>query len=244
MTLPNGNQNQNQDPIPGQTSGTGAVGDTGAPDTGASVPLPTTRRMGALGGRVGTTDDRVTLDVPAGVFPEDVDVSVATVDDKEELVIDDQRVSVIQRVLLDAKRPGGQDFAGRFGGRPRLSISYTHEDLRGSVSGDVSIHGRRSASDAWQEIPCVNDRERQVVTADLEHFSEYLANVAADQSIVPTSDAYQSNLQSGASSVSIPIKLPAGTNGLTPKLALSYSSAGANGIVSEYHSSYEKAQGS
>ncbi len=35
MTLPNGNQNQNQDPIPGQTSGTGAVGDTGAPDTGA-----------------------------------------------------------------------------------------------------------------------------------------------------------------------------------------------------------------
>ena len=27
MTLPNGNQNQNQDPIPGQTSGTGAVGE-------------------------------------------------------------------------------------------------------------------------------------------------------------------------------------------------------------------------
>ena len=68
--------------------------------------------------------------------------------------------------------------------------------------------------------------------------------MAADQSIVPTVDANQSNLQSGASSVSIPIKLPAGTNGLTPKLALSYSSAGANGIVSEYHSSYEKAQGS
>ena len=244
MTLPNGNQNPNQDPIPGQTSGTGAVGDTGAPDAGAGVPLPTTRRMGALGGRVGTADDRVTLDVQAGVFPEDVDVSVATVDDKEDMVIDDQRVSVIQRVLLEAKRPDGQEFAGRFAGRPRLSIQYTYDDLRGSVSRDVSIHGRRSASDAWQEIPCVNDRERQVVTADLEHFSEYLANVAADQSIVPTSDAYQSNLQSGASSVSIPIKLPAGTNGLTPKLALSYSSAGANGIVSEYHSSYEKAQGS
>ena len=244
MTLPNGNQNQNQDPIPGQTSGTGAVGDTGAPDTGASVPLPTSQRMGALGGRVGTADDRVTLDLPAGVFPEDVDVSVATVDDKEDMVIDDKRVSVIQRVLLDAKRPGGQNFAGRFGGRPRLSIQYTHEDLRGSVSRDVSIHGRRSASDPWQEIPCVNDRERQVVTADLEHFSEYLANVAADQSIVPTIDANQSNLQTGASSVSIPIKLPPGANGLTPKLALSYSSAGANGVISESHGSYEKAQGS
>ena len=244
MTLPNGNQNQNQDPIPGQTSGTGAVGDTGAPDAGAGVPLPTSQRMGASGGSVGTTDDRVTLDVPAGVFPEDVDVSVATVDDKEDMVIDEKRVSVIQRVLLEAKRPGGQDFAGRFAGRPRLSIQYTHEDLRGSVSRDVSVHGRRSASDPWQEIPCVNDRERQVITADLEHFSEYLANVAADQSIVPTIDANQSNLQTGASSVSIPIKLPPGTNGLTPKLALSYSSAGANGIISESHSSYEKAQGS
>ena len=244
MTLPNGNQNQNQDPIPGQTSGTGAVGDTGGPDTGASVPLPTTRRMGASGGRVGTADDRVTLDVQAGVFPEDVDVSVATVDDREDLVIDDKRVSVIERVVLDAKRPGGQEFAGIFAGRPRLTIGYTHEDLRGSVSGDVSIHGRRRPSDPWQEIPCVNDRERQVVTAELEHFSEYLANVAADQSIVPTIDANQSNLQTGASSVSIPIKLPPGTNGLTPKLALSFSSAGANGIISEYHSSYEKAQGS
>ena len=244
MTLPNGNQNQNQDPIPGQTSGTGAVGETGGPDTGPSVPLPTSQRMGASGGSVGSADDRVTLDVPAGVFPEDVDVSVATVDDKEDMVIDEKRVSVIQRVLLEAKRPGGQDFAGRFAGRPRLSIQYTHEDLRGSVSRDVSIHGRRSASDPWQEIPCVNDRERQVVTADLEHFSEYLANVAADQSIVPTIDANQSNLQTGASSASIPIKLPPGANGLTPKLALSYSSAGANGIISESHSSYEKAQGS
>ena len=63
--------------------------------------------------------------MPAGVFPEDVDVSVATVDDKEDMVIDDQRVSVIQRVLLEAKRPGGQEFAGRFAGRPRLSIQYT-----------------------------------------------------------------------------------------------------------------------
>ena len=233
MSLPNGNQNQNQPPIPGQTSG-----------TGASVSLPIARRMGALGGRVGTADDRVALDVPAGVFPQDVDVSVATVDDKEDMVIDDQRVSVIQRVLLEAKRPGGQEFAGRFADKPKLSIQYTYEDLRSSVSRDVSIHGRRSATDPWQEIPCVNDRERQVVTAELEHFSEYLANVAADQSIVPTIDANQSNLQTGASSVSIPIKLPPGTNGLTPKLALSFSSAGSNGIISESHGSYEKAQGS
>ena len=152
MTLPNGNQNQ--DLVPGQTAGTGAVGETGGPDAGPSVPLPTSERMGASGGRVGAADDLVTLDVPAGVFPEDVDVSVATVDDKEDIVIDDQRVSVVQRVLLEAKRPDGQEFAGRFGGTPTLSIGYTHEDLRGSVSGDVSIHGRRSASDPWQEIPC------------------------------------------------------------------------------------------
>ena len=73
------------------------MGDTGAPDTGASVPLPTSQRMGASGGSVnrGSADDRVTLDVPAGTFPEDVDVSVATVDDKEDMVIDDKRVSVI-----------------------------------------------------------------------------------------------------------------------------------------------------
>ena len=70
MTLPNDNLNQNQPPIPGQSSGTGAVGDTGGPDSGASVPLPTSQRMGASGGRVGAADDRVTLDVPAGVFPE------------------------------------------------------------------------------------------------------------------------------------------------------------------------------
>ena len=66
----------------------------------------------------------------------------------------------------------------------------------------------------------------------------------ADRAIVPTIDAYQTDLQTGASSVSIPIKLPPGVNGLTPKLALTYSSAITNGIISERHSSYEKAQGS
>ena len=150
MHLPNDDLTQNQPPIPGQTSDAGAGGDTGAPDAGASVPLPSARRMGAAGGRLATADEQVALDVPAGVFPQDVDVSVTAVDDKEDIVIDDKRRSVIQRVLLDAKQPDGQSFAGRFGGRPKLSFGYSWEDLRWSVSGRVYIHGRRSANDTWQ----------------------------------------------------------------------------------------------
>ena len=231
MHRPNDDLIQNQPSIPGRISDTDAA-------------LPAARRMGASGGSVGLAGERVTLDVPAGVFPEDVDVSVTAVDDKEDLLIDDKRVSVIRRVNLEARRADGKEFAGKFGASPTLRIGYSWEDLRWSVSGRVSILGRRNPSDPWREIPSVNDRQRQVVTAELRHFSEYLANVEADLAIVPTIDGYQTNLQTGAATVSIPIKLPPGTNGLTPKLALTYSSAGPNGIISENHSTYEKAQGS
>src|SRR5436190_2008374 len=80
--------------------------------------------------------------------------------------------------------------------------------------------------------------------ADLEHFSEYMAGVDVNQAILPTVDGYQTDLCAGAASVSIPLRVPPGTNGLAPALTLSYSSAGPTGIVSEFHRTYEQAQAS
>ncbi len=235
MTLPNGNQNQNQDPIPGQTSGTGRrrryrragrrrrrppayLTAHGRPPAVASAPRMTASHSTCRPASFPKTwTSRSPLSMTRKIWSSTRSGSQSS-----------------NASCSRPKRPGGQDFARADSPAGPGSASNTPTKTCEGASAETYPYTAGAApAIPWQEIPCVNDRERQVVTADLEHFSEYLANVAADQSIVPTIDANQSNLQTGASSVSIPIKLPPGTNGLTPKLALSYSSAGANGIISE-----------
>lgn len=78
----------------------------------------------------------------------------------------------------------------------------------------------------WTVLPSMVDTRTRTVTAQTMHFTDFGLTTAPEiQSWLPNLIGAQPNLFMGSAATEYPIQVPPGRNGLTPKLALSYSSA-------------------
>lgn len=79
----------------------------------------------------------------------------------------------------------------------------------------------------WVEVPSWWNEDTNQLIAVTSHFSDYAAGSGFDKikNYVPTLNGYEVDLQSGASTASYPIDLPAGPGGFGPKVALTYNSS-------------------
>jgi RHS repeat-associated protein len=207
--------------------------------------VPTRRhRLRPSGGRLESHDRRVVLDAPAGATAGELELSLDEVETDASLLLDGRPVRPLRHLRLEARRLDGRPFGGPFRRPLDLSVRYRRSDLRGLAGGSVGLYTREGPADPWTRVPAVQDREQRVLRAGLEHFSEYLLVAEIDAALQPTVDQYVTDLCFGAVTLDLPIELPPGTGGLTPRLTLSYSSTAAQGTVSDWHDTYERSQAS
>ncbi|MGC9025723.1 MAG: hypothetical protein ACP5NB_13005, partial [Chloroflexia bacterium] len=114
-----------------------------------------------------------------------------------------------------------------------ISYRYTWAEALGRDEEGFFLARWDEGSGIWVRLPTEVDREGRTLRARTSRLSEVLAG---DGYIKLPSDDYLPSLQgfqeidlfSGAASYSYPIELPPGRGGLTPRLALSYSSGGVD----------------
>ena len=108
-------------------------------------------------------------------------------------------------------------------------LEYDVSDLAaaGVNPATLQIWTRPDPAGPWLAVPVqAYDEERKVVSAWLEHFSEFGLGQGLDQSgdLLPNLRAFTADELTGAAEASVPIEVPAGLGGLRPNLALRYSS--------------------
>ena len=101
-------------------------------------------------------------------------------------------------------------------------------DLASRDESSFYVQTREKQNEPWQPIPVVVDAEAGTLSFQTTHFSSYQggSEVTAWN---PTYNPPGVSAYSGAATYSYPIALPPGQGGLTPSLAISYSSRGVDG---------------
>lgn len=114
-----------------------------------------------------------------------------------------------------------------------LAVQYTPEHLQvlGVHEADLTLAYYDDQQATWVALPTTVDRTRRVATAQVDHFTPFTLSDGSSPSraFVPTLQGFQVSNFTGAVNYSIPIRVPAGPAGLTPQIALDYSSAGSDG---------------
>lgn len=111
-------------------------------------------------------------------------------------------------------------------------------DVRWLIDQGVSpyylgVYSRQNPDDDWEFIESRYIPEREVLVADVHHFSEQIVSIDTDVKgdILPSVSGFSSDLFTGAASVNYPIEVPVGPHGMTPNLSLSYSSSTVDDFV-------------
>lgn len=189
------------------------------PDTSTQVIIPQ-----GQSGQLISADGRLTV-----TFPAEAVATTLTVSYSPTLAPAGEYYHLLRHFHLNAYDPQGQE-VHVFPAPIEISFSYIWAEVLGvDPSQGFQLSRWDDDLDTWEYIPAEADVERQLITAQTEHLSEFAIE---DEYIKLPSDDYLPQLQgfqeidlfSGAASYSYPIDVPPGRGGLTPQLSLSYSS--------------------
>jgi hypothetical protein len=138
----------------------------------------------------------------------------------------------------------GQGVTDPFAVPVQLSVQMVPPSFKRFTSWQGSLYLLDPTAQTYGSVTSSFDPTTNILTASLSHFSDYLAAMGGTSVIMPTVDGYATDLCQGTASVRIPLKVPPGPHGFEPKLELTYSSGGPNGVISEEYTTYENSQGS
>jgi hypothetical protein len=217
---------------------------TPTPITSTLIVSATEALVDARGGRVSSADRRIQLDVPPGLFPRNTRLKIAPrgvagqVEGKRSLVEFD----------LDALDAGTNVRLSQFNRPLTLTVN-----LSGLLDLDqipsnmyVALYTVSPEGNQIPVWPIQIDAAAGTLSAQIDHFSSWGAGLYPG-----TPGVWEFNytapevaLYSGAATAQIPLKAPAGRNGLQPNLGLSYNSATLNGLSGSVLGSADWTRGS
>jgi YD repeat-containing protein len=181
----------------------------------------------ARDGELRAENDAIIVRVPSGA--QNVPVRVRFERATTKVSQDDRYPQpVVNRFSLRAfERADARNEIKQFRKPLTLTVRYDPQTLRGWRAQDLAVVYWDTTKKQWIVLPSRVDTSRRVVIAQTTHFTDFGLTTAPDiQAYLPSLSGVQPNLFNGAASAGYDIEVPAGRNGLTPKLSVSYSSAG------------------
>ncbi|MEM7127794.1 MAG: hypothetical protein AAF702_15790, partial [Chloroflexota bacterium] len=186
---------------------------------------------------LGAEDGRVMLLVPQGAVPEGTDIRFKRLRRVEPPSDELPDTPSIEEQLANQERESFHQW----------SFHAEHEGqeieefakplwliYRAKWLADAGINPRRLAlftredpEHEWSRIPIRYLKKRQILVAQLSHFSNFTAEleIPTKGDILPSVTNFSSDLFTGAATIRYPIELPAGPGGMAPSLSLNYSSS-------------------
>lgn len=185
----------------------------------------------ASGGRLDTPDGQLTIEFPDAALSERLLVR-ATYEDLSQLkpFIGSELLTAWEFKAFALDR--GSAVVDQFPTGIRITIRYSEPELRGLNPETLRLWTFNETTDNWDTLPSTPVAGTGTVYVDVDHFS---IDAGTADPAVPSQNflsAFQTSLQTGASSVSLPIEVPPGPGGLQPTLTLSYSSNTVNEMKS------------
>jgi hypothetical protein len=199
------------------------------------------RALSTAGESFVSDDGRVRVDFPSGALKAPVQVSARV--HEQRMVFDRQKEAGKSNLLhwdgtlLRFSVEAHDAQTGREVERFEQPVTLTL-DLRGLVGQEglpmgwdpVLYYLADPEKGLLEEVPARFDPQAGTLTAQLEHFSTYIAAVE-DEGWEPQLTPPVPDLFSGAATYQYPVKMPPGRNGLQPQISLVYNSRNLDGLV-------------
>jgi hypothetical protein len=201
----------------------------------------------AQGGDFAFEDGAVRVHIPAGAFAQDARL-------KFKRPVKDSRKQrknarlVVNRFSLRAvtdtktatkKKKLKPELLTSFDENLTIEIQYDPAQLGSWLERNLLVVYWDTDEQDWLPLPTIVDDVEHVILAETNHFTDFgLADAPDVQSYLPNLEGFQTDLFTGAAGYSYPLQVPPGRGGLTPKLALSYSSTGVDMLNSNAQVSY------
>ena len=223
-----------------------ATSTPGRPATPTVVPpeadLPATpgtiveKDISLGGGRIDTPDGRVSIEFPERAVTEPLRVKITHKDVRELKHIPGHPFMMaweFEAFSLDRDLARVDEFPADV----RIVINYTPEDLFGRSPDTLQLWTWDEREEKWEALASERLPHSGTLVAEVNHFSVYSGTGDPNLLQAPFLEAFQTDLHTGASQVTVPIEVPPGRGGLTPNLTLAYNS----NLVNEMKTSLSQA---
>ncbi len=171
--------------------------------------------------QVTSADNAVTLRIPAGAVDSSTNIEM-----KQHTQPAGASRGMLRWLEFNARLSDSDAKVSRFNQPLEITITHTLEEIQGLDPDSIRLYYLDEESSSWQPVESSRfDKERLVLTAAIDHFSDYSEYGASIESGPGRVLAAQVNAHSGAATFSYPIELPPGRGGFTPELVLTYNSA-------------------
>lgn len=210
--------------------------------TDGSTDGSTDERIAADGGLFVGNDGRVRVHFPPGALKKGAKVKARVhkqgIDPRGRVKDKDGKTSkgsgALLRFSLEAEDVATGETIHQFDAPVKLEI-----DLRGLMTKEGLLLGQSlyllhivdPETGEAEEVPFEYDEETEVMTAELAHFSDFVAGVMESGQWKPALTLPVTDKFSGSASYHYPIATPAGRNGLQPNLTISYNSRRLDGLL-------------
>ncbi len=191
-----------------------------------------------LGGELVAEDGQVRVEFPPNALKRRARVSFKR--SLENQHDDPTGQVIINQFSLNALNLDNPDkFIHKFEKKLQLTLRYDPILLGSWKPEQLLVVYWDETQNRWLPLETFLDEKNQTLVAETDHFTDFgLANAPDVQNYFPGLEGFQTDLFSGGAGYSFPLQVPPGQGGLTPRLSLSYSSTGIEGVNSNATTSY------
>ena len=193
--------------------------------------------------------DGFSMDIPAGAVKEEKEISIRGLRYEDIQTLDANIINVTSNYAGYRCMPHG-----KFEKNLKLSIGYDTSLIpEGYYPSEIRTFFYDEEKQQWENLPVDSiDYERHFIISRTDHFTDFINGILRQPEIPETGNYTPTSIRNleyanplegmnimeppsannnGNCSMNFPIKVPAGRNGMTPQISISYSSDTKDGIM-------------